>query len=815
MRRFLAFAVLLVISLPIGLSVTGCGHNPGDYCIKNGHAYGIKTTQVTKVILQPETTGVSLSWGQTYQVGPAEAYNCLNGSESVGKWIYNSSNLLLADISPGGTLCAGTWNRNSPGGAPNFTICTPPSGSTLTNFQGCTGSSCGIVQVTAQGAGVTSNPVDVYIHPPVTSVTIPTQKACVSQGQNLSGSLLAETTVLGPGGKTLCSPTTTSCDTPAANIGTINYQAVTNNIATINNTTNPTGTNGATDVNPNGIVTANLPGSTVINAKLSNSDVTSAAGFFSTCPPVKINLTVNGGTTGTVKPSSPQTVVASAVDQNGHTVNGLALNFASTEPQNLAVSGTGLVTSTFPSHATITAICQPPDCNPAPVNLVGTLGNGMPIAGNTVTINSPGRVSDQVWMASSQSPYFSEVDLTTGGTAAPVRLPYTPNSMVMDDSGTDLYFGSYHELMIYSTYNNSLAREVTAVPGVVLAVAPQNNMVVINDQLRQVIYLYDPAGGSNGVVTSIAGIANRAEFTPDGNTVYIAGEDPATKENTLFVYNASTGWSTYSLTNSAPYSCALEATGTSAAPAYNPAYDPFCGQSVAVTVPSVAAFLSGTSTDAHSYCPNVTATPPYYPPAGDFPVPTTQLAATADGQHIVGADLSTFTDMLMLQSSPSSTSAGGPPGVPVNACPDYNATTPMTMPTSFQSQALPAGVTPSEIDQVVSSPYANLAFVTYQGTGATGLLPYYVPTPTTATTTTVTFGNLSTIQLSAGAQAPVAGAFAPDGALFFVSTSGDNLVHEIDTGALKDTGTIDPRLVNNSGQAVPPQFIAVKSRSTT
>ncbi len=834
MRRYLAFAVLFAFSLPIGLSVTGCGHDPGNYCIKNGHAYGITTTQVTNVVLQPETTGVSLSWGQTYQAGPAQAYNCLGGIEAVGHYIYTSSNLLLGDISPLGTVCAGTWNRNSEGGVPNFTICTPPAGSSLAPFNGCNSTSCGIVQVTASGGGATSNPVDVYIHPPVTSVTIPNQTACVAQGQSLRETLLAETAVRGPGGSLLCCPpgttladgtacpaTAFSCTDPRANMGTITYAAQTPDIVTIDNTTNLTQCNPVTGScvgsTSNGQATADLPGATVISANLSNSDVTSAAGYFSTCPPASIALSVNGSTTATVTTSSPQTVVASAVDSTPqhNPINGLTLNFSSTEPQNLSVGITGLVTADFPSHATVTGVCAPPSCNPAPVNLVGVLGNGMPVAGNTVTIDSPGRVSNQLWMGSTQSQYFSEVDLSTGGAASPVLLPYTPNSMVMDQAGNTLYFGSYHEMMIYTAGNNAPSKEVPAVPGAVLAVSPVGNLVVVNDQLRQVIYLFNPQGTA---ATYISGIAQRAQFSPDGTTVYIAGINPANNQNSLFVYNSSTGWSTYMLSNEPSYSCQLEATGSAAVPAYNPLYDPFCGASMALTVPSVAAFFSGTSTAAHSYCPNSHVPPgqqPYYPPAGDFPVPTTQLTATTDGDHILGADPSTFTDMLLLQTAPGSTSAGGPPGVPVNSCPDYTNAQPLTVPASYQSQVLPNGITPSEIDQVVSSPYANLAFVLYQGTGATGLLPYYVPAPTTSTTNAVTFGKLATIQLSGNAREPVAGAFSPDGSLFFVSTSGDNLIHEIDTGTLKDIGTIDPKLVNAAGQAVPAQFLAVKSRSTT
>lgn len=805
MRRLLAVAVLLACSLPIGLSVTGCGHNPNNYCIKNGHAYGITTNQVVSIALEPEVTGLSLAWGQTGTLSAPQAYNCNGDTASVTRYTYASSNLLLADVSPSGAICAGTWNRNSPGGVPNFTICTPPSGASLSAFGGCTSSTCGTVQVTATGSAVTSNPVNIYVHPPISSMTIPSQSACISQGQALPTSLLAETTATGPGGVTLCSPSTVSCTSPTAHIGTITYNPVTTDVVTINNTTNPansnpvTGAGGPSGPNPNGVATANLPGSTVINA--SSSEVTSAAGFFSTCPPKNIALSINGSTSATVTASSPQTVVAAATDSAGNPINGLTLTYSSTEPQNLGVSSTGLVTAKFPSQATVTAVCQPPGCNPAPVNLIGSLGNGMPVAGNRVNVTSPGRSSNQIWFASSQSPYFSEVDLTTGGAAAPIRLPYTPNSMVMDQAGDTLYFGSYHELMTYSTLNNSLGKEVPAVPGAVLAVSPTGATVVINDQLRQVIYLYNTAGGT---YTSIGGIAFRAQYSPDGNTVYIVGQNPATGQNTIFVNNTSTGWSSYPLTNQPAYSCALEAAGTTAVPAYNPAWDPFCGPALTITVPDVAAFLSGNTTAALSYCPNASATPPYYPPAGDVGVTTAQLTATPDGNHVIGAAGATFSDTWLFQDTGKTK-----PGVPIGACPAYSGP-PLTLTTTANTGTLP--VTPTEIDQVVAAPNSSVAFVTYTAAAASGLLPYYTPAPAS---NPGAFGTLGSVQLSSGAQAPIAGVFSPDGSIFFTSTSGDNLVHMVNTTTLTDTQTLDPKLTNGSGTPVPAQFLAVKSRPTT
>jgi hypothetical protein len=79
--------------------------------------------------------------------------------------------------------------------------------------------------------------------------------------------------------------------------------------------------------------------------------------------------------------------------------------------------------------------------------------------------------------------------------------------------------------------------------------------------------------------------------------------------------------------------------------------------------------------------------------------------------------------------------------------------------------------------------------------------------------------------------APLAGAFSPDGTLFFVSTAGDNLIHTIDVQTLTDapkgqqlapnlpacTPGADPDclLPTGSPATVPATVITVKPRSTT
>jgi trimeric autotransporter adhesin len=769
MQRFFALIALFILSIPVGISIAGCaGTNPNNYCLKNGYGYGEKVTDLDHINLGPSSTGISLSYGQTGQVNQPTGFNCLGGTVSVAHYVYGTTNLNIADINPStGAICAGSWNRHSPAGIPDFTICTPPT-------------EPGVAQVTASASAVTSNPVSVYIHPPITAVTIPTQPACVSQNQTLANPLTTGTQVFGPDGALI----------PTQYVGTVTYTPVNSTIVVINNTSDTTSTSPV-----NGLATAHLPGSTVINASLSGT--TSAAGYFFTCPPANIGLTLNGSTgmptPVTVSANSPQNLLANIPDTTGAAITGLTLDYTSTQPKQIAVGATGTVTATFPTTATITAICQPGTCNPAPVNIIGQLGTGLPVTSNPVVVNTPGRSSTKLWLASSQSSYFTPLNLTATGAPAPIKLPYIPNSMVLDQNGINLYFGSYHELMVVSATSNTLNKEDPNVPGVVLAVSPDGTTAVINDQVNQIIYLYNDSKGS---FTSVGGLATRAQYSPDGKNLYIIGP------NNFYVFNAATGWSTYANSNGGTNVCTVSQLNNNNG---STTYDPFCSPDITVTIPSVAPFITGSNTTANGFCPNTTVNPPvYYPQAATVAIATDHLTATNDGNHILGATASPaqIADISVK--------------VPTGACPSSNQGIKLQQGTgtnpgdySINTTAL-TGITPSEITEVVSSPDATLSFVTYNATSASGLLPVYKPS-----TTFGVVGTVTNVQLSTGAQAPISGAFSPDDSMFFVGTSGDNLLHFIDVPSLTDTQTIDPKLSTPAGTPVPVQFIAIQPRSTT
>ncbi len=170
MRRFLTLVCLLGLAIPAGVSISGCVRNPaGNYC--NGLGYGLKLTALANLTLQPQTAGISLAYGQTTTVLQPTATTCKGNPASIpsGSLSWGTTNNQLVDISPSGGVCAGTWNRNSGGGIPDYTYCSYPNPLPSTG-----GLPYAIAYITASAESVTSNPVAVYVHAPVSSISLVT-----------------------------------------------------------------------------------------------------------------------------------------------------------------------------------------------------------------------------------------------------------------------------------------------------------------------------------------------------------------------------------------------------------------------------------------------------------------------------------------------------------------------------------------------------------------------------------------------------------------------------------------------------------------
>jgi hypothetical protein len=773
MRRFVTLFVLFLSTIPFGVSISGCNRGSAAPAFCNGGDTGPTTTQAATIILQPVVYGISLNYGELGQLQRPTATDCKGNTVSVGVFTYGTSDITIADVQPTtGRLCAGTWNRNTGGGIADFTYCIPTNNS-------------GIAYVAASFNGVTSNPLPIFVHPVVTSIVLG-----------------------GPSSNCSTDPTTACC--PLATVGAVTAPPYLANscisqgstaqlVARVYSGTGANQTNisclaghlqlsaqGASSltaispvlsIDPNGVATANQPGSVLISANV--ADAASSAGFFSTCPPASISLSTPGITSNpaVVNENNPQALLATVVDTKGVTLTGLALEYVSTTPTTIPANASGTLVPPFAGAASITAVCQPPACNSSSYNQIGLFGNGLPVTSNSVNISTPGTNSTVLYMASAQSEDVVQIDFTTSVLGAPFLLPYVPNSMVISQDGTSIYMGSSTALMVLNAVNSlSISRTDTTSPGTVLAVSPNNNALVVSDPVRQIISIENTTGG---VLTTYGGVGTHAEFSPDGQTVYI------TAGNQLLVYSGYTGWTSI----------------TPATTAGTPVTD------VAITVPAVGAYFAGQTTTARSYCPISTATTPtnesnvFYPPADSSPAITDRIAATNDGLHIIGATASTANPTLndLHVQIPSGNSSGVPVSV---ACPPTGT---LSFSNTVYKTTL-APVTATAITGVLPASDSSVAFITYTGSG--GVLPAYAPAASGPGTTTY-------IKLSGAATAPIAGVLSADNSTIYAATSGDNLVHIINRGTLTDSSTLAPNLTSPSGTVVPVTMLVQKPRRTT
>jgi hypothetical protein len=797
-RRIVGLAVLLFIAVPFGASLAGCKKATAvDYC--NAGDSGPTVGQVAKIILSQNlaTTGESLNYGQIGQGLSASGQDCKGNAVSISHIVYASTNSfgsgpassVFADINPNtGSVCGGTWNRNSGGGIADYTTCTPP-----TNPSGY------VAYVTATAEGTVSNAIAVYVHPVVTGVVL--GKATVDCNNdpgtdcfsiNTSGTTVVAPVYTGTGclsqnqqgqlvARVYANGKVDAADNITGKVGHISYAAQ--------------GASNVVTIDPNGVATANQPGSAIITTTIANSGSGSSAGYFATCPPANITLAIPGQPAGTssvnVSLNTPQPLTATVTDTKGNPITGLNLEYNSTTPQT--IPGSSSITATYPGTAVITAVCQPSTCNPAPFSQIGLYGNGKPITSNGITVNATGTSGTVIYMASTQSQYVLPRDFTTSATQSFIKLQYPPNSMVLSQDGSTIYLGSPQGIMTIATGANTATAPNQNYPGLVLAVSPDGGTVVITDPTRQTISLL----GSNGtsLKTAYNGTGTHAAFSPDSQLLYVT-----TTDGTLLTYSSFTDWQVVTPGPAEVYT------------------------DVAVTVPSIGAyFAGGQSTDGRSYCSTSTITaagnPPtetnaFAPRADSVAYATDRLAATTDGAHILGAvggSTPFFTDIAVTYPA-TGTQPNGPrvcttatAGVTFSST---AATRPLTGITAAATTTPTQTTVGSAITGVIPSSNSAVAFVTYNG--SSGKLPLYVPS--TGTLTLLTLGNGATT-----ASAPVSGVFSTDNLNFYTGTSGDDQVHifSISGTTATEKSVITPNLPDANGNPAQINLLAQRPKKLT
>ena len=511
----------------------------------------------TKISPEVPPAGVSLSPGPniSLEVGQAISFSAAPAADTFS---FQSSNPAIVTIANNGQACAGTWNS-------------------LTVPQICTPGPVGTAQITASTLGVTSSPVTIYVHAPVTSIAI---TKVPGQPPTLRTDCLSKGPVHGPE-KWLFQATAFNGSTDiTSSVGPFAWGQINPGFANIVTlSTPPNGTQGCL-LSPQGqclnqqTVAATTPGVGQIYA--------STSGFIGqpisveTChiqaisiaaagdPPSITSFLVNGGTSTTLN--------ATVTDIAGQLVAGVPLTWSTSNPVSVGVSATGSASSVFGSvntvnaaaagQGTVIASCTPPSCN-AGINpslpiypqaafnfdvhsTSGTPANPTVYATTTActTANPNGATCNPTLV-----PVARNSSTSAFAAGSPVVLLTSPNSFVFDNNGGNAYLGvdtadfGQQGLMVFS---GSSVTQVRSAPGKVLAVSPDRTSAIISDtaaaDLPNKLFICTNCSTptSATVSTLLIDRVTAAAFSPDGLKAYILAQPPpppAPQVSTLYVYS--------------------------------------------------------------------------------------------------------------------------------------------------------------------------------------------------------------------------------------------------------------------------------------
>jgi hypothetical protein len=521
---------------------------------------GGSPTKVAPEVL-PTAVSINPSGPLSLQLGQTQAFSATPAADS---FTYQSSNPAVLTVANNGQACAGTWNSLS---APQ--VCTPGQP--------------GVAQVTASTLGVASSPVTIYVHAPITSVSI---SKVAGQPSTISDTCVSKGPPTGPESWTFQANAFNGTTDITSSVGPFSWQQInpgSTNIVTLS--TPPNGTQSCV-LGPNQqclnqqTVTASVPGVSQIYA--------SASGFSSqpvsveTCRVAAISVAALGDvptdTLFQVNNGSSTTLNATAIDSVGQKLAGIGgITWSSSNPIAVTTSGSSPATSQYASVGTVTAgsaggaatviaSCTPPACNAGikpslPIYPQAALSfnvhNTSPTVASPAVYATTTGCADPLVNPSGAACTPGMVPITQASSTAqfaagtPVALPSSPNSLIYDVRGANAYLGvdsgnfGQQGLMIFSS---STPTKVTSAPGKVLAVSPDQSSVIVSDTVDtpNQVFICSPCAGSSPPVTAlpITG-ATAAAFSPDSYKAYIIAG------STLYVYSKVDPLATFSLGGSA------------------------------------------------------------------------------------------------------------------------------------------------------------------------------------------------------------------------------------------------------------------------
>jgi len=758
MRRF-AFGVFASLYLTFSFgAMVGCG----------GSKSSSNLPTPTTVALAPATSSLEL--------GGLQQFTATVSPSSTVPVVYTSSNPDVLSFVPaaGPVACAGRWNSTGQ-------ICSPVA--------------VGIAQVTATANGVTSNPVTVYVHQHIDTITLsllnpPTPfPDCVTLAQ-----------VTGTQNFLDLQAQAMSNGVDITNtVGSFTFQQTNNTVAKIS-TSDPALNNHNGQQITQGRVTAAVPGITQVFASLSgvNSLPVTINGhpWFETCQVQSIQLQVGNASTNTsfsIASNGTTTLTATVVDRLGHELTNPPITWTSLSPANATVSSTGVVTARAPGGVSVVASCTPPTCNigfqPIKPVFSSTLfdpitneHDGVPITG-TITgaaVNTTVYATTTECTIAAGTPVagcqpliypVTTKDNVVGGSGT---LPSSPNSFLFNPQGTKAFLGSDEGLMVFSptaASGTNPVSQVNNVPCKVLAVSFDCNKVIVADTKSSPnqVYIVDASSATPAITASlfITG-ATAAAFAPDGLKAFITAGN-TTIGNTLYVYST------------------LEALKT--VPLNGPA------NAVAPYANGALLYLSGGDTNAITMRDACDTT---YGLADSVTVPRLPalFQAVPDGVHAIGVDspgLDIFTNKVVA------------PAIATTTAPSSTVWT--TCPFMVTHQA-PAFVNLGQGDftplKLILAPDGSKAYILASNLSSVFIYNFGV-------------GTVSAIPLTGG-PVPLDATLTSDGTLLYVG-AGDGTLHVLSTvsgGDLQqvvftnNNSTNKGSLCSNIPQTCNPDLIAVK-----
>jgi hypothetical protein len=484
-----------------------CAVIAGESGCSSGKAVNSTSYAVPSNITLVPANSVSMELGTDQQfTATPESQNKSPITEPV---FFQSSNSAVVSVAANGLVCAGTWDSLS---AP----------------QVCTAGPVGFADITAVAQGVSSPATRVYVHQHIDSVVIspvpplPTNN-CLTTTENAP---VSHTAVY------QASAFSRGVDVTAT-AGQFNWSTLNNGVASLS-TTAPVLVNFVNGQSLNQVqVTAKVPGITPLVAVVGNSS--SVPFSLTTCLVQSIELEITGSS------STSASITPTVVDSSGTTITGVPLTWSSSQSASVTVDSNGqALAATGGGAATIVASCTPPSCNTG-------LQPSQPIfPESVVTVVAPAGISGSsptVYVSSTgcgtvDACVSTAVSLTTSPTklSTPLILPATPNSLLFDPKGANVYLGTNSGLLgskglAVLNVGGTTVKGYASTPGKVLAVSPDGSRVIVSDTADSPnqVFVFDTSTNVPTILR-ISG-ATAADFSPDSFKAFIVAG------STLYVYS--------------------------------------------------------------------------------------------------------------------------------------------------------------------------------------------------------------------------------------------------------------------------------------